>query len=353
MKKLSIIILILIFCQITASSQSCLPDTTWFSTQIQIDNFQTNYPGCTEIEGDLLIRGNDITNLIGLSVITSIGVNLWISDNSLLTSLTGLDNVTSIGRNLWIGNNNALTSLTGLDNLSSIEHTLYIKDNDALTSLTGLDNVTSIGGNLWIGSNDALTSLAGLDNVTSIGTYLEILNNSALVSLSALINVTSIGLDLEIYNNDVLTSLTGLDNIDAASIANLQIYWNSSLSTCEVQSVCDYLASPGGTISIFENAPGCNSQVEVEEACEDFSIDEQLIEDYLSLYPTPAHQDINISVEGKEIEEISIYTLTGQQVLQKRPVNGTIDISDLQPGMYIVEVTIENKRFRQKFLVQR
>ncbi len=33
--------------------------------------------------------------------------------------------------------------------------------------------------------------------------------------------------------------------------------------------------------------------------------------------------------------------------------NGTVDISVLQPGMYIVEVTIENTRIRQKLLVQR
>ena len=77
------------------------------------------------------------------------------------------------------------------------------------------------------------------------------------------------------------------------------------------------------------------------------------IEGYLSLYPNPAHQELNISIDSHTIDEVKIYTLTGQQILQERPAGGTIDISHLQPGMYIVEVTIENRKLRQKLLVQR
>jgi hypothetical protein len=35
-----------------------------------------------------------------------------------------------------------------------------------------------------------------------------------------------------------------------------------------------------------------------------------------------------------------------------RPINGIVDISDLQTGMYIIEVTIENTRLRQKLLIE-
>ena len=45
-------------------SQSCLPDGITFSTQQQIDNFQIDYPGCSEIEGSVIINGNDITNFV-------------------------------------------------------------------------------------------------------------------------------------------------------------------------------------------------------------------------------------------------------------------------------------------------
>jgi len=54
-------------------SQPCLPEGITFSTQEQIDSFQSDYPNCTEIEGGVVIEGIDITNLDGLEVITSIG----------------------------------------------------------------------------------------------------------------------------------------------------------------------------------------------------------------------------------------------------------------------------------------
>ncbi len=38
--------------------------------------------------------------------------------------------------------------------------------------------------------------------------------------------------------------------------------------------------------------------------------------------------------------------------MHERLVNGIIDISALQPGMYIVEVSIENIRIRRKLLVE-
>jgi len=501
MKKLSFIIFIVVFSYVTSYTQSCLPDSIAFTTQSEIDNFQTNYPNCTEIEGDVLIRGTDITNLNELNVLTSImgylyignfnggnpsltsltgldnvtviGGALCIYDNASLASLSGLDNVTSIGGKLEIAGNDALTSLTGLDNLTSIGGdliigldypytitgnpsltsiiglanvisiggSLEISNNNALTNLTGLGNITPIGGNVKIWSNKTLTSLTGLDNLTSIGGWLVIDENDAMTSLTGLDNLTSIGDGFDFYENDVLTnlagldnlttiggvfiisqndaltnlagldnltsiggeffsiyynaaltdltgldnltsigghlaisdndaltkgaiaivyndiltSLSGLDNIAAASMDSLLIYDNIALTTCEVLSVCNYLAIPGGTVAIHDNAIGCNSPEEVQDSCEAnaVSIDEQYIKDNLELFPNPAHQELNISVEGYIIQDVRIYNLAGQQMIVVSPVSNKVDISSLQPGMYIVEVTVENTKVRQKLLVQR
>jgi len=405
-------------------STQCLPEGITFETQAQIDSFQINYYGCTEIEGDVQISGDDISNLNGLSVMTSIGGSLGIlynptltnlsglegltsitetlaiEGNDALTSLSGLDNVTSIGGWLAIDLNLALTNLTGLEGLISIEETLEIWENDALTSLIGLDNVTSIGGELSIRYNGALTSLTGLENLTSthilditsndvlvslaglenltsisdkvviyynvdlnnltgldnltyIGGSLWIQVNDDLASLTGLDNVTSIGGGLWVEANDALTSLMGLDNIDATSISELNILNNPLLSICEVESVCDYLVAPGGTVEIHDNATGCNSQQEVEEACTE-SVEEINSKDYLSIFPNPAKHKVSISTDdGKEVDEVTIYTLTGQQVYVIIPESESIDISTLHPGMYIVEVTVEGRKVRQKLLVQR
>lgn len=358
MKKLSLIIFVLVFCQITASSQNCLPclsEGITFTTQNQIDSFQINHPGCTDITGSVMIGGDDITNLNGLIDLTAIGGNLLIDNNTALTSLTGLDNITSIGWGLGISYNDVLTSLSGLDNVTSIGvgvgAGIGIMGNAALWTLTGLDNVTHIGGGFAIGDNPALTSLTGLDNLTSIPGLLYIWDCSSLTSLTGLVNVTSIGGDLAIIDNDALTSLMGLDNIDAASIDSLRIYHNISLSTCEVKSICDFLANPIGPIEIYDNATGCNSQQEVEDACEAIGLPDIDFKSEFSIYPNPAKDILTISCDnGLQIDEIIIYNQIGEKILHQKPVDQSIDVSMLRPGMYVIEVVCGNKKIRGKFV---
>jgi hypothetical protein len=117
----------------------CLPFGNYYIlSQSDVDNFASNYIGCTELEGDLHIEGNDIVSLSGLSQVTSIGETLIIGYNHALTNLTGLNNLSSIGETLIIGYNHALTNLTGLNNLSSIGENLEITHNYGLISLEGL-----------------------------------------------------------------------------------------------------------------------------------------------------------------------------------------------------------------------
>jgi hypothetical protein len=73
MKKLILLIAAVAISHSLAFSQPCLPEGINFTTQEQIDNFQSNYPGCTDIMGTVLIEGNNITNLDGLNGITVIG----------------------------------------------------------------------------------------------------------------------------------------------------------------------------------------------------------------------------------------------------------------------------------------
>lgn len=344
-------------------SQSCLPEGITFTTQSQIDSFPINYPGCTEIEGFVQI-GNwgvtDITNLTGLSLLTSVGEDLYIVYNDSLTSLIGLEGVTLIGgdfkimgnhaiicmsemvgltiitESLYIWYNYALTSLE-LQGLTSIGEHLIIGANGHLTNLSGLEEVTSIGGNLGIWSNYSLFSLSGLEGVTSIGEGLEIEDNNSLTDLTGLEGVTSIGGgSLKIINNDALSSLEGLKNIESNTIEGLHIHDNYLLSTCEVESVCAYLASPNGGITISENATGCNSPEEVQDSCiaNSVHINEQVIDDIVMFYPNPCNRELNISAEGYIIDEISIYNKLGQRVIHEVKTNNTIDVSWLPEGMY-------------------
>jgi len=361
MKKIYTLFVALFFV-IIVSAQPC-PDSLYLTSQAQVDSFQILYPNCTEIEGDVVIIGDDITNLNGLNALTSVGGGLLIGNyqyggNDSLTSLTGLDNVTSVGGVLYIWGNAALSSLTGLDNVTSVGGVLWIRDNDALSSLAGLDNVTSVGEDLYIGDNGDLSSLAGLDNVTSVGGGLIIYINAALSSLEGLNNVTSVGGDLWIMGNDALSSLAGLDNINADSIEDLDIYGNQLLSSCAILSICNYLANPNGMTDIYDNATGCNSPEEVLDSCEanGVNIDEQLIAEKVLIYPNPTQSSITIELPTQPSKNtaLTISNTNGQQLITQ-PISEPqteIDISHLPAGIYIIKVWNDEDVMIQKVIKQ-
>ncbi len=242
-------VLLVMLCTSLSHAQSCLLSGIAFSTQQQIDDFAANYPGCTEVLGNVFIEeatSGNITNLAGLAQITNIRGALTIQNNNALTTLSGLDMLTSIGD----GGSASLSlfkasssNLRGLRNVIVEDGFLRVESNAALTSLGGLDMLNSVLGSVRVVSNPALTSLSSLNNLSSIGTYLNLTNNAVLIGLN------------------------GLDNIDYTSITDIILENSPLLSFCEIQSICDYLDVPANPATISGNATGCNSRAEVESTC--------------------------------------------------------------------------------------
>lgn len=365
MKRFIILLFTLACTHGIAYSQSCLPESIYFSTQNQIDSFQINFPGCIEIEGDVIINGDDITNVDGLSVLTSVWGVFRISGNNSLSSLEGLGNLTSVGGYLRISAC-AVTDLSELENLISVGGDLIIHYNSYLTSLTGLINLDSVGGDLKIVFNPVMINLTGLEGLTSIGGNLNIYSN-ALNSLSGLENITSIagGLfigNLEYGGNPFLATLSGLDNIDAGSITDLSIIHNASLSTCEVKCVCDYLVAPNGTIEIHDNAPGCNSQEEVEDACESISVEEITIHKLCTIYPNPSSVALNFTFRISQYHYVTlkVYDVHGREVatlMDEQLTAGshrvTWNAERLPSGIYFYHLTAGNQSSTGKMVVLR
>jgi len=306
MKKfIFLIVLTCIIPTVAWSQTTCFPDGVLFQTQAEIDSFQVNNPGCTEIEGLLEIgtgKEVDITNLNGFSVLTALGHNLNITFTKL-------------------------------------------------TSLTGLDNLESVGGDVTIDSNLTVTEL-NLSSLTTIGGSLNIYNNNTLNGFTGLSTVTSIGAALAIENNDALISLAGLDSIEASSINSLKIVDNDLLAECDVESICNYLANPSGSVVIESNATGCNTQEEVYIAC-GLGVPSIDIESEISIYPNPANDKLSFSSEpGFRIDEVTIYNQIGQKVIHREGSINTIDVSNLEKGMYIGEVVSNGLKFRMKLIIR-
>lgn len=372
MKKMFIWLAALLAWQGT-SAQSCFPEGITFSSQPQINNFQSQYPNCTEVGGDMIITGANITNLNGLTSIISIEGSLVIECNPELTGLSGLNNLVYIGGDLHVEENLLITNFIGLTKLNHVGGNIIIENNPAMTNLAGLQGLTAIPGMLWIDHNNHLFNLTGLNNVTGIDGFIRItsnrelvtlsgldqlaytgesvliggqdhlgsMGNPSLISLEALASLTSIGGYLEIAYNTSLTSLSGLDNIAAGSISELSVYNNINLSECEVLSVCDFLSNPGGEIYIAGNAPGCSSIGEVEAACIMTGRESNPEGMTVRIYPNPVRDILMVEMTGQTGEWIlQIAGLTNPGTIVHLNSPGTvIDVSGLPAGLYVVKIT--------------
>lgn len=313
MKKTTILIILAFVIQTITQSQSCLPDGIEFLWQSEINSFATNYPECTEIEGDVEISSRFIDNLEGLSQLTKIGGSLKISNsfiNPEFTTLNGLENLTSIGKDFTLS--------------------VY----QSLSDISALKNLTSVGGDLRISSNSSLQYLTGFDNLDSIGGNLSVLGNTTLKNLTALENLTFVGGYIDIHHNSQLTSLNGLENIDASSISNLSITRNYNLSSCKSETICNYLANPNGSILIYANAAGCNNSAELVSDCgvnlpclpygTYYFSNQTEIDNFQSNYPDCNDIEGDVIINGLYADEIT--NLNG--LSQITSISGKLDIEE-------------------------
>lgn len=314
MKKY-ILLLFLIGLISFSNAQSCLPEGISFVLQQDINDFQTNYPGCTEIEGSVELHGSmwDISDLI---VLTRINGNLRIIDCDELESLDGFDSLKSVGGKLEIFECAVLNNLTGLENLTSIGNSFEVRQNYFLMSLYGMNSLTSVGADMEIIYNESIKSLGEFSALTAIGGNLNIENNSDLIDLTGLSNLNQINGTLTVINNDKLASLDGIENIEHNSIDAIQIFWNNILSECEVKSVCDFIANESGILTAYSNSPGCNNPDEIEEACTSGISETNTFSNFAS-HPNPFNTSTTIEYHLNHSSEvtISIFNHLGEQIL--------------------------------------
>lgn len=209
--KLPIHFLLLLICSASALAQTCSPSNLELTTQAAVDNFQGTHGPCTLV-GDLLVQGPDITNLDGLSGLTTVGTGLRIENNPRLASLTGLATLVSISA-LTIDGNSQLSSLDGLSGITTVDG-LLIRNNGVLANLDGLSSLSSVG---WLGiyDNPALKNVTGLSSLATVDSGVTIFRNASLATLDGLSLLTSVGSEAGLFTN------TGLSIIDNSALTNV------------------------------------------------------------------------------------------------------------------------------------
>ncbi len=268
------------------------------STQQQVDDYFVNYPGCTELNNQLNIGGEDITNLNGLNGITYCR-RITIANNPLLSNIDGLNSLTSIDAigeirilnnpllenlnafnnvtvdnqsntqiDITITDNAQLTSINGLQGLQGYSSYIRIENNDLLPNIDGLNGIIGIE-DLFIEGNDSLTNIDGLSGPDYEGVrgVFYFVDNDAVSSISS--SAYDDPTDIRIRNNEMLTNIDRFfnDMVEENGFLNLLIIENNpNLSFCSTDFICSVLADLV-TIQVSNNDVGCDTIFEIGNAC--------------------------------------------------------------------------------------
>lgn len=147
-------------------------------TQAQVDTFAALNKGKQlQITGNLTIGGSDVTNLSGLSIITSISSKLTVGNTSVI-DLSGFSSLKSLG-SLTLASNTVLNNLHGLEQLTNLTAPEILDPSNT----GGYIQLRTSG--IALITNPKLTSIAALQNVT-IASIIDISGNASLNDLCPL-----------------------------------------------------------------------------------------------------------------------------------------------------------------------
>jgi hypothetical protein len=279
---------------------------------------------------------------------------LIIGSNPLLSDISGFKAIEKIGGGLKIATT-GLDSLEGLNNLDTIMgycNLAYMPSLSDASALSGLQ----YAGTLEFDGNAELEELPDFHELQFIGGNFRVSGNASLKSIYGLHHLRDYAGNIDIMNNPRLKSLDGLDSLSEYNGHYVRIIGNDSLSTCESEFLCRYIASSHinfwDYLFIMDNAPGCNSIEEVESQCEPLGIYEtQWLG--IRLFPNPANTTVTVLADSK-IEDLRFYDLSGKLVLAASYLPSAIlDISALRPQLYTVVGYSGGKIFSSKLVVQR
>ena len=73
----------------------------------------------------------------------------------------------------------------------------------------------------------------------------------------------------------------------------------------------------------------------------------------MSIYPNPVDGNyVTIQTPINGVKEVEVFDILGKRVINTNLISDSLDISELNPGVYMVKVTVENKNKISKLIVK-
>jgi hypothetical protein len=168
-----------------------------------------------------------------------------------------------------------------------------------------------------------------------------------------------------LYLKQALNSITLSSSItssgDAVLVAckSIKIEPGTHISTMSTGSfiakITESLGSDYGgtiyeTVSLDDYPYSTKIGTVVKNAFTNDGQDSSLIENKINVYPNPFSD--KLFIQGASNVDVTIFDLSGKIMLQTKNVNGSIDLSTLQSGMYLIQVKSEGKIYKRKIFKQ-
>ena len=273
-----------------------------------------------------------------LDILDSLGVNGTEDIEDIFDSIDGIEDVDDI-----IG----LLDSLGLD-LDGIDEITDILDGIDSGSIDDIDDVVVLLDSLGLDIDD----IDGIDEITDI---LDGINGGSIDDIDDVIALLdSLGLDLD--GIDEITDI--LDGIKGGGIEDIIGLLDSlGFNTDEITDILDAIG--GGLVTGEEKV---NNLIDSLKTVNLFGLFEEpkVILESAKLYPTLAHQQINIDLEFAKNSEYEIqllgingYAIYRQKFVAVRGDNSlSLDLSNMPSGYYIANITTGEEIKVLKFMIR-
>src|SRR5690606_38940383 len=145
---------------------------------------------------------------------------------------------------------------------------------------------------------------------------------------------------------------------DFVGVGTANMYEGSAATPAASNTTAVFRASNGcqdtndNAADFTASEPAPRNMATALNVCNNASIKDNNIAG-LSIYPNPATGSVlNVTSHNNIEKSVAIFDVLGKQVINTKTVNGSVNIADLNAGVYIVKVTEEGKTATRKLVVK-
>ena len=111
---------------------------------------------------------------------------------------------------------------------------------------------------------------------------------------------------------------------------------STGIDTC-VSTYCDSIGFDANGNLVYKGMTGFTINV-IDPAT--IGLEDKVLESSLSLFPNPAADKAQLSWDGSlDVQNVTVYSISGQKLIDFQPTSNTAEISGLESGAYLVRVS--------------